>query len=59
MINGKQITVTWHVGDLKVSHKDDFEIAKFVTYLSGIYGKKLTLHIEKVHENQDMELDHA
>ena len=24
MINGSQMTVTWHVDDLKVSHKDPF-----------------------------------
>jgi len=38
MINGHQMTVTWHVDDLKVSHKDPFEITKFATYLSSIYG---------------------
>ena len=28
-INNSQMTVTWHVDDLKVSHKDPFEITKF------------------------------
>ena len=37
MINGYQMTVIWHVDDLKVSHKDPKEIDKFATYLSGIY----------------------
>jgi len=32
VINGHQMTVTWHVDDLKVSHKDPFEITKFATY---------------------------
>jgi len=27
-INGSQMTVTWHVDDLNVSHKDPFEITK-------------------------------
>ena len=36
MINGKQITVTWNVYGLKVSHRDAFEITKFATYMSGI-----------------------
>ena len=30
MVTGKQMTVTWHVDDLKVSHVDDFEITKFI-----------------------------
>ena len=29
MINGKQMTVTWHVEDLNVSHEDSAEITKF------------------------------
>ena len=33
-LNGHQITVTWHVDDLKVSHKDPFEITKFAHHLS-------------------------
>ena len=41
MINRHQMTVTWHVDDLQVSHKDPFEITKFATYLSSMYGKKL------------------
>ena len=48
MINGNKITVTWHVDDLKVSHHDVFKMTKFVTYLSVIYSKKLTLHRGKV-----------
>ena len=28
-INGKQMTVIWHVGDLKVSHVDKNENSKF------------------------------
>ena len=50
MINGHQMTVTWHVDDLKVSHKDPFEINKFATYLSSIYGKKLLVKRGKVHD---------
>ena len=29
MINRKQMTVTWCVDDLKVSHKEPFQITKF------------------------------
>ena len=29
MVDGHQMTVTWHVDDLKVSHKDPYQIIKF------------------------------
>ena len=48
MINGPQMMVTWHVDDLKNSHKDPFEITKFATYLSSNYGKKLSVKRGKV-----------
>ena len=38
IINDKQMTVVWHVDDLKVSHVNSFEITKFAGYLSIIYG---------------------
>ena len=41
--NRKQMTVTWHVDDLKLSHKEPFQITKFASYLSSIYGVKLTV----------------
>ena len=47
-INGSQMTVTFHVDDLKVSHKDPFEVTKFATFLSKVYGKKLTVKRGKV-----------
>jgi hypothetical protein len=52
-----QMIVTWHVDDLKVSHKDSFEITKFAEYLSGIYGDKLTVHRGKIHDYLGMDLD--
>ena len=56
-LNGHQITVTWHVDDLKVSHNDPFGITKFPHYLSLQYGKKLTDKRGKVHEYLGMDLD--
>ena len=37
-VNGSQITITWHVDDLKISHKDAGEVTKMTTYLEYIYG---------------------
>ena len=58
IINGKKVTVTFHVDDLKVSHQDKFEISKFETYLSGICGKKLILHRGKVHDFLVIDLEY-
>ena len=44
MVNGEQMTVTWHVDNLRVSHKDGAEIRKFADYLRATYGKKLVEH---------------
>ena len=47
---GDQITVIWHVDDLMVSCKDDFEITKFACYLADIYGPKMTMHSGDRHD---------
>ena len=31
MINGSQMTVTWHVNDLKISHKESTGVKKFIS----------------------------
>ena len=33
MIDGKQMTVAWHIDDLKVSHKDANKVTRFVNWL--------------------------
>jgi hypothetical protein len=58
-INGKQMTTTWHVDDLKVSHVDPFQITKFVAYLASIYGNGLVVHRGKVHDYLGMDLNFA
>eukprot|EP00804_Cyclotella_cryptica_P010775 CCRYP_008726-RB/>CCRYP_008726-RB protein AED:0.29 eAED:0.29 QI:0/-1/0/1/-1/1/1/0/375 len=42
--NGHQLTVLWHVDDLKISCKDKFEVTKLICYLRKIYGNKMTVH---------------
>ena len=59
MINGKQITVTWHVDDLKVSHIDSFQNTKFIAYLATIYGEGLSVHQGKVHDYLGMDFNFA
>jgi hypothetical protein len=58
-INGKQMTITWHVDDLKVSHIDPFQITKFGAYLATIYSNGLVVHQGKVHDYLGMDLNFA
>ena len=36
-VNGKQMTVVWHVDDLKVSHQDPKQVDKFIEFLRSKY----------------------
>ena len=49
LVNGEMIKVVWHANDIKVPHKDPFEVNKFATNLSTIYGKKPIVHRVKLH----------
>ena len=51
MINGHQMTVVWHVNDLKVSHIDTREVEKFVQQMEETFGKDtpLTVSCGQVH----------
>ena len=59
MINGSQMTVTWHVDDLKISHKESDEVTKFIRELEEVYGDKLTVHRGKVHPYLGMQFDYS
>ena len=58
-INSTHMTITCHVYDLKVSHKDASDITKFGMWLEGIYGKNLTFRMGKVHDYLAMDLDYS
>jgi hypothetical protein len=57
VINGNQMTVCWHVDDLKISHTDSEEITKFGNWLSTTYGVSVTTHQGKVHNYLGMIFD--
>ena len=38
MVNGSHLTVTWHVDDLKISHKDPAVVEQFVGWLEETHG---------------------
>ena len=61
-MNGKQMTVTWHVDNLKVSHLDGAEIDKFGVYHKRTYEKadlKVTEHKGVVHDYLGIDLDYS
>ena len=57
MINGQQMTVSFHVDDLKVTCKSELEITKFILYLGKLYGNKITVNQGDVHNYLGMDLD--
>jgi hypothetical protein len=58
MMNGKQMTVGWHVDDLKVSHKDPEVLTEFREWLMLKYGN-CKEHRGTFHEYLGMELDYS
>ena len=57
MIGDKQLTVTWHVDDLKMSCVDEIEITKLLVYLGGKYGEKIVVHKGDVHDYLGIDMD--
>ena len=39
MVNGKQLTLTWHVDNMKVSHINKNVVSAFILYLKSVYGE--------------------
>jgi hypothetical protein len=59
LVNGKQMTVCWHVDDLKVSHVDSLELTRFVHRIAKIYGEQITVKRGQVHDYLGMDLDYS
>ena len=59
IVNGEQMTVTWHINDLKLSHKDKCEIKKFSAFLLKEYEEKLVEHYGNVHDYLGIDLDYS
>ena len=58
-INGHQMTVVWHVDDLKVSHADVKEVDKFVHQMEETFSTDAPLSVSrgKTHDYLGMSLD--
>ena len=59
MVNGHQMTICWHVDDLKVSHKEESTVTALAMKLSELYGSKTTICCGKVHKYLGMDIDWA
>ena len=59
MVNGHQMTVCWHVIDLKVSHKEESAVTALAMKLGELYGSKTTICRGKVHEYLGIDMDWA
>jgi hypothetical protein len=57
VIDVNQMTVCWHVDDLKVSLMDPEEMTKFANWLSMTYGVSVATHQGKVHSYFGMIFD--
>ena len=57
-ICGKQMTITWHVDDLKISHDSDDTISEAIAWLKSIYGQ-LDASRGTKHHYFGMDLDYS
>jgi hypothetical protein len=61
IVGGKQMTVSWHVDDLKVSHSEEKTVTEFMEWLEMQYGKigEVKTKRGKVHDYLGMKLDYS
>jgi Reverse transcriptase (RNA-dependent DNA polymerase) len=61
MVNGKQLTVAWHVDDLKVSHVDVHIVDEFLNQMEQEFGKETPMNKSrgKIHDYLGMILDYS
>ena len=65
-VNGKQLTVVWHVDDMKISHVEEEVVTALINKLNDRYGKTpsgkekpLTVKRGKIHDYLGMKLDYS
>ena len=61
IVDGSQITVAWHVDDLKVSHKKNMALEDFAKLLNNEFGNETPIAASygKQHEYLGMTLDYS
>ena len=55
-LNGKQIPITWHVDNLKISHARSSKVTRMITKIDSQYGK-MRISRGKVHNFLVMDPD--
>jgi hypothetical protein len=58
-IEGSQFTLTWHVDDIKMSHKDPKEVTKVIDWLKGIYEDNMHVSRGLLHDYLGMTFDYT
>jgi hypothetical protein len=61
LVNGHQMTVSWHIDNLKISHIDPNEVTKFIEWIKEKYGSigEVKATRGKIHEYFGMKLDYS
>ena len=57
IINGGQCTITWHVDDFKISHRETTVVKEIVKEIEEVYGKMTVNHSNK-HEYVGMNFEY-
>jgi len=59
IINGSQCTITWHVDDLKISHRDPSVVDDIIHNINAVYGEvqEITIKRGKKHDYLGMDVD--
>ena len=57
MVNGKQMTITWHVNEFKTWHVDTDEVTKLIDGMKGIYVSHMKEYRGKKHDYLGMDLE--
>ena len=60
-INGSQCTITWHIDDLKISHKEESVVSSIIEQIQATFGQQGELSISrgKRHDYLGMYLDYS
>ena len=57
-LDGGELTVVWHVDDMKMPHKNKEEVKKFIEYTKGIYGQEMSVTGVKKHTYVGIDLEY-
>ena len=59
MVDGKQMTVVWHVDDLKISHASRGKIEELLNYLRTKFGKGIVVHDGSIQDYLGVDHDYG